>query len=153
MSEKKSKFKTWWEKNKKKVCVVGGALVAVGIGAAAYYVLKNKKAAAIVVKKVGVAGLLAAKNLSDVALDFNTAADTCEPVAGETVTADIPIDSVFSDDAIEKTRIVIEDMFIRNLPDGWHRSAEKTAEAAALGIKLADNQTLVDPFEYWRVMT
>ena len=36
--------------------------------------------------------------------------------------------------------------FIRNLPDGWHPSAEKIAQAAALGIKLGEHQTLVDPY-------
>lgn len=35
---------------------------------------------------------------------------------------------------------------IRNLPDGWHHSAEKVAEAAALGIDLLPGQTLVNRY-------
>lgn len=35
---------------------------------------------------------------------------------------------------------------IRNLANGHHASAEKIAEAAALGITLGENQTLVDPY-------
>lgn len=35
---------------------------------------------------------------------------------------------------------------IRNLSDGRHHSAEKAAEAAALGIPLLPNQTLVDSY-------
>jgi len=35
---------------------------------------------------------------------------------------------------------------IRNLPEGWHPSPEKLAEAAELGIKLLLNQTLVDSY-------
>lgn len=35
---------------------------------------------------------------------------------------------------------------IRNLPDGQHHSAEKVAEAAALGIDLLPGQTLVNRY-------
>ena len=35
---------------------------------------------------------------------------------------------------------------IRNLPDGWHPSAEKIFEAEKLGILLAPGQTLVDSY-------
>lgn len=34
---------------------------------------------------------------------------------------------------------------IRTMAEGWHHSAEKAAEAAALGIELLPNQTLVGP--------
>ena len=35
---------------------------------------------------------------------------------------------------------------IRTMAEGWHHSAEKSAEAAALGIELLPNQTLVGPY-------
>lgn len=35
----------------------------------------------------------------------------------------------------------------RNLPDGWHASAKKIAEAAELGIPLKEGQTIVDAYE------
>ena len=35
---------------------------------------------------------------------------------------------------------------IRTMAEGWHHSAAKAAEAAALGIKLLPNQTLVNPY-------
>lgn len=35
---------------------------------------------------------------------------------------------------------------IRTMAEGWHHSAEKAAEAAALGIELLPNQTLVGPY-------
>lgn len=35
---------------------------------------------------------------------------------------------------------------IRTMAEGWHHSAEKAAEAAALGIELLLNQTLVGPY-------
>ena len=38
------------------------------------------------------------------------------------------------------------DQHIRNLSGGRHHSAEKAAEAAALGISLSPNQTLVDSY-------
>ena len=35
---------------------------------------------------------------------------------------------------------------VRTMTEGWHHSAEKAAEAAALGIELLPNQTLVGPY-------
>ena len=35
---------------------------------------------------------------------------------------------------------------LRMLPDGWHHSAAKKAEADAMGIVLPPNQTIVDPY-------
>ena len=35
---------------------------------------------------------------------------------------------------------------IRTMAEGWHHSPEKAAEAAALGIELLPNQTLVGPY-------
>lgn len=35
---------------------------------------------------------------------------------------------------------------LRTLADGWHHSAAKKAEADAMGIVLAPNQTIVDPY-------
>ncbi len=35
---------------------------------------------------------------------------------------------------------------LRMLPANWHHSAEKAAEAAALGIELLPNQTIVDTY-------
>lgn len=35
---------------------------------------------------------------------------------------------------------------IRTMAEGWHHSAEKAVEAAALGIELLPNQTLVGPY-------
>ena len=46
--------------------------------------------------------------------------------------------------------VSVNKVFIRNLPEGWHHSAEKAAEALRLGIELAANQTIVDPFSYMR---
>ena len=36
--------------------------------------------------------------------------------------------------------------FLRQLPDGWHASPEKIAEAIALGIDLPEGCTWVDPY-------
>ena len=38
------------------------------------------------------------------------------------------------------------DGFVRNLPEGWHPSAEKIAQAAKMGIELGSHQTYVNPY-------
>ena len=38
--------------------------------------------------------------------------------------------------------------YIRALPEGYHASPAKIAEAAERGIELTENQTLVDPYNY-----
>ena len=38
--------------------------------------------------------------------------------------------------------------YIRALPEGYHASPAKLAEAAERGIELTENQTLVDPYNY-----
>jgi len=44
------------------------------------------------------------------------------------------------------SKIIEIAMFLRRLPEGWHASAEKVAEAMQMGIELPDGYTIVDSF-------
>lgn len=43
-------------------------------------------------------------------------------------------------------------LFVRRLPENWHHSAAKAEEAERLGIKLAINETLVNPHQRIRTV-
>lgn len=53
-----------------------------------------------------------------------------------------------------ETHTVIQQipLFVRKLPENWHHSAAKAEEAEKLGIKLAINETLVDPHQRIRTV-
>lgn len=53
MIEQKNTELTWWERNKKKVFIIGGVVIAAGIG---IVVFKNKDALLALVKKGKIAG-------------------------------------------------------------------------------------------------
>lgn len=53
-----------------------------------------------------------------------------------------------------ETHTVIQQipLFVRKLPENWRHSAAKAEEAKRLGIKLAINETLVDPHQRIRIV-
>ena len=129
MNEQNNMEKTWWERNKKKVLIIGGVAVCVGV------LVFNKDALIKLVK----ADKRLAKNVPQIA----------DPTVVETTPKMIP---VVDPEAINVRKPLNNGLpfgvkeFIRNLPDGWHPSAEKIAQAAALGITLEENQTLVNDY-------
>ena len=132
MNEQNKIETTWWERNKKKVLIIGGVVVAVGVGV---LVFKNKDALIELVK----GGKKLASKVPPIAdttiIETTTEVITTVETEASTVSKTLNNGDPFGVEG-----------FIRNLPDGWHPSAEKIAQAAALGIKLGEHQTLVDPY-------
>ena len=113
---------TWWERNKKKVLIIGGVVIAVGIG---IVVFKNKDVLIELIKK----GKAAANNIpqNDEPIIFKSTSNAPTSVNMEVTTTNTPINN---GEPFEVKG------FIRNLPDSRCPSAEKRAHAARLGIEL-----------------
>lgn len=131
MNEQNNTKTTWWERNKKKVLIVGGVVVAVGVG---ILVFKNKDTLIALVKR----GKGLASNVPQIA----------DPIVIETTSEIITSDTEASTvSKLLNNGLPFEvEGFIRNLPDTCHPSAEKIAQAAALGIDLGEHQTLVNSY-------
>lgn len=72
-----------------------------------------------------------------------------ESVASDLVTSVTNTVSNVTETCVEESNLVREvavEGFLRNLPETWNASAEKIAEAKAMGIELLPHQTIVDPF-------
>lgn len=132
MNEQNNMKTTWWKRNKKKVLIIGGVVIAVGVGV---LIFKNKKAIVALLK----GGKKLASNVPKLA-DPNVIETSSEIM-----------------NAVDKEAITVHKMlnnglpfevkgFIRELPNGQHPSAEKIAQAAALGIELGEHQTFVNPY-------
>lgn len=123
-------FKTWWQKNWKKivadVVVVGGTIL----------VIKNWDEIVVVAEKL--------------AATLKPEAKVPTPVAVPKVVEEIDMAPVveLAKEAVRKSPEAPFDVIahIRTLPEGWHASPEKIAEAAELQIVLLTNQTLVDAY-------
>lgn len=132
MNEQNKIETTWWERNKKKVLIIGGVVVAVGVGVLAF---KNKDALIALVK--------GGKKLSS---KVPPIADTTIIETTTEVITTVETEAITVNKTLNNGDPFGVEGFIRNLPDGWHPSTEKIAQAAALGIKLGEHQTLVDPY-------
>ena len=132
MNEQNNTEMTWWERNKKKVLIIGGVVIAVGIG---IVVFKNKDVLIELIKK----GKAAANNIpqNDEPIIIKTTSNAPTEVNIEVVAVNTPINN---GEPFEVKG------FIRNLPDSRCPSAEKRAQAARLGVELGEHQTLVDPY-------
>ena len=124
-------FKAWWKRNWKKV--VAGAVVVGG----AILVIKNWDEIVVVAEKL--------------AATLKPEAKVPTPVAVPKVVEEIDAAPIV-ELAKEVARKAPEAPFdviahIRTLPEGWHASPEKIAEAAELQIVLLPNQTLVDAYK------
>ena len=132
MNEQNKTETTWWERNKKKVLIIGGVVVAVGVGV---LIFKNKGALIALVKGgkklASKVPPIADPSMIETTTEVITTVETEAITVSKTLNNGVPF-------GVEG--------FIRNLPDGWHPSAEKSAQAAALGIVLGEHQTLVDPY-------
>ena len=150
MSTVQKEESTWWERNRKKVLVIGGIVIAIGVGVAVYAAFKNKSVLTLALKKTKNKLL----SVSDKVPAMTTVASVVpkavenrlsnEPACME------PVESNLDMGVTEKIKITVCEAFVRTLPEGWHRSAEKSEEAILMGLELADNQTIVDPFSYFR---
>ena len=132
MNEQNNKEQTWWERNKKKVFIIGGVVVAVGIGILIY---KNKDA---ILALVGGSTAIANSTTPLVEETEKEAVDKFTTVVSQEIVTD--------NTPSENCKLVEVSSFIRNLPETWHASVEKQEEAKRLGIKLDPHQTIVDPY-------
>ena len=122
--------KAWWKKNWKKVIVgvvvIGGTILAI----------KNWDEIVIVTEKL--TGTLKPE------------AKVPPPVVGPKVAEEIDVAPVMElvKETVRKSPEAPFDVIahIRTLPEGWHASPEKIAEAAELQLVLLPNQTLVDAY-------
>lgn len=132
MNEQNNTKMTWWERNKKKVLIIGGVVIAAGIGIVAF---KNKDALIALVKK----GKIAVSNvpLPDAQQVNEKIPEVPTVVNAETAISNIPLNNGLPFEVKG---------FIRDLPNNRYPSAEKLAQAAALGIELGEHQTIVNPY-------
>ena len=132
MNEQNNTEMTWWERNKKKVLIIGGVVIAVGIG---IVVFKNKDVLIELLKK----GKSDANNIphNDEPIIFKNTSNAPTSVNIEVTTTNTPINN---GEPFEVKG------FIRNLSEGRCPSAEKRAQAARLGIELGEHQTLVNSY-------
>ena len=132
MNEQNKTETTWWERNRKKVLTIGGIVVAVGVGV---LIFKNKDAL--------IALLKCGKKLT------STVPQITEPTVIEKVSeviANVDKEAISIIKPLNNGLPFGVEGFIRNLPDNWHPSAEKIAQATALGIKLGEHQTFVNSY-------
>ena len=123
-------FKGWWHRNKKKVYIVGGIILAVGIGYVGYRNSDAIKGLFTVVKPED----LVMKNPQRIT-NIKSSGTNILLETTETTTKIINNGNAFDVNG-----------YLRTLPLGWKASPEKIAEAAERGITLLGNQTLVDSY-------
>lgn len=124
-------FTTWVKKHKKGILIVGGTMVAIGVG---YVVYKNRDSINAIFKSI-----------------------KPESIAFEnpelSVKAAMPVVYVIPEISTEAVNKIINNgeafgvrEHLRNLPNGRNASAEQIALASQHGIKLGENQTLVENY-------
>ncbi|SFX76535.1 hypothetical protein [Ruminococcus sp. XPD3002] len=131
MNEQKKNEMTWWERNKHKVFIISGGVATVGVGV---LVFKNKDTLISLIKN----GKELSSNISQIADPsiIKTASELTTVVDTETITVSKSLNNGLPFEVKGG---------IRNLSKG-HPSAEKIAQAAALGIELGEHQTIVDSY-------
>lgn len=132
MNELNKTETTWWVRNKKKVLIIGGVAVAAGVGV---LVFKNKDALIALLKR--------GKRLAD------TVPQIAEPTVTETaseVAVNVDTQAIIVSKSLNNGLPFPVKGSVRDLPNDWHPSAKKVAQAVAMGIELGDHQTLVDPY-------
>lgn len=128
MTNNQNEERSWWDNNKKKVYIAGGIILGLG---AVYYLSKNHRCFSTM-HKFCCKKMVPAAQIERI------------PAAAINVT-----DIVHAEEVAEMLTVNV-DSYIKTLPEGWHHSAKKAAEAAELGIELLENQTIVDSFSYLR---
>lgn len=122
-------LKGWWNRNKKTVYIVGGVIIAVGIG---YALFRNFDAIRGVFTAIKPEGIV---NKAQINAKIKTPVIDVHPETTESISKIINGGEAFDVSG-----------HIRTLPSGWKASQEKIAEAAKLGITLMEKQTLVDSY-------
>lgn len=132
MNEQNTTEMNWWRRNRKRVLIIGGAAAALGIGFVAFY-KKDTLLELITREKVIAKDIprLEGSAVVDTSSDLLTVAKTEAVVVRTPINNGIPFPVKG---------------YIREIPEGWHASAEKLAQAGKLGIELREHQTLVNPF-------
>ena len=130
MEEKKDSFKAWVIAHKKQLILAG---ISISVVLGIILGIKNKDA----LEELWTAMKLKIRNVPKTEL-------TVEPIS-QTSTPQLQI--VTAPHTYTRPQEPVNvGLHIRTLSGGRTHSAEKTAEALALGIDLLPNQTLVDPY-------
>jgi len=132
IEEREQGFKGWWDRNKKKVIIIGGILLVAGTSYAIYKKWDTIKGVLVSIEPEPIM-----INNPKVSVDIQ-AAQVTEELLDQTETITKIINNGESFDVIRH---------VRNLPNGWKASPEKIEEAVNLGINLLENQTIVDPYK------
>lgn len=132
MNDQNSKKASWWTRHKKKVYIIGGIIIVAGVSYVAY---RNRQ---ILLEFL----LPKATNTGDDKLLIDSQLSTIIPVELETPPSTIAVQSL----PINNGLPYLIHQHPRRLPEGRHPSPAKLAEAAALGLELESNQTLVDAY-------
>lgn len=127
-----------WVKKHKKVVIIGGAITVVGI-VAGITIRRNWHSITD-----GVQALISTSKKG--AVEINTPKVVVDLV--------VPMDEIIKDIGTDKVRALLNAreefdvrQHLRNLPIGRNASQLKISQAAALGIKLDEHQTLVKTFK------
>ena len=132
MNEQNVNEKTWWIRNKKKVFVIGGVVIAAG---GAYLFLKNRTSIIDYLKgaKFNSPDM---NNLIEKTF-VETVPDCTDPIMSNAAGAKPPINNGLPYKVNE---------FVRKLPEGQHPSPAKVLKATELGIDLGTRYTIVDSY-------
>ena len=164
MKELFNRFKDWCHKNGKKILKIGGIVIVVGVGVFILHrdwqkilnMINNvmQKVAQIFSKDKSKRNDTAqtSTNKSVVSRTCKQRKATFDSKNNPTISPDTIVDvssatlePIALDNIFAECKEVQVNMFLRNLPQSWHPSYEKRMEAERYGIKLGENQTLVDP--------
>ena len=123
---------TWWERNKKKVFIIGGIVI---IGGISLVLFKNRDILRNLLKANGKLDSDEVFNVVEKAVEvFDKHSDVLETIITESKTP------------INNGELFKVQGHIRNLGDNLYPSPQKVAEAKELGIILGEHQTYVDTY-------
>lgn len=129
------KIKLWFWQHRKGIIV--GMILTVASGVA-LILLGNGKEIEVPVEELAQNWVPDEENASETVKSIANAVSE-EPIEAVEEAELIPIDV----DGV--TKLIPRIGFVRHLPDGWHASPEKIAQAVGMGIELKQGETVVDP--------
>ena len=132
MENNETKKTSLWERNKKKIMIVGGVII---IGGISYLIFRNRNTL-MKLLKIGVPAEIGTDMIKEPSI-INIITDAVDLPTVVSEASKLPINGGEAFKVIEH---------IRNLGENRFPSAGKIAEALEKGITLGQNQTLVDSY-------
>ena len=132
MENNETKKTSLWERNKKKIMIVGGVII---IGGISYLIFRNRNTL-MKLLKIGVPAEIGTDMIKEPSI-INIITDAVDLPTVVSEASKLPINGGEAFKVIEH---------IRNLGENRFPSAGKIAEALEKGITLGPNQTLVDSY-------